>query len=587
MLLQDSKQHPIERFIRLIKPMLRELHIKDFAIIHDLRVQFDESLNILTGETGAGKSIVIGALGLLLGERADMDFIRTGQDSASVEGLFDCANFRSIFSCVEEAGIELNEDQLLLKRIISRSGRNKIYINGSLSTLAILKEIGNRLVDIHGQHQHQLLLHPENHIEVYDSFNKLSHIREKYKELYVKLQKCQTKLNALDKNEREHLQKKDLFEFQMKEIDDAHLTEAEENDLKKERIILQHAEKLCQASNHACDELYSSDNSIVERLNRVLEELSAVAEYDESVKKILDETKPSLFLLEEASTRLRDYSRQVEINPEKLTEVEDRLAEINELKRKYGNSIVEILANREKIEEEYNAIAHSDEIKEKLNKEISAIKKDLAGVAVILADKREKAVEKFEKMMEKELMELSMAGVRFKAKISYNKNEDSFIKYRSLPVSFSEKGIGALEFLISPNSGEEPRPLAKIASGGELSRIMLSLKNLLAAQDTVPIMIFDEVDSGIGGKIAETVGLKLKRISQNKQVFCITHLTQIASLKGAHYRIEKEVVKGRSVTIMRRLSNSERVDEIARMSGGESISRVTREHAKEMLSTHP
>lgn len=567
--------------------MLRELHIKDFAIIHDLRVQFDESLNILTGETGAGKSIVIGALGLLLGERADMDFIRTGQDTASVEGLFDCANFRNIFSCVEQAGIELNEDQLLLKRIISRSGRNKIYINGCLSTLAILKEIGNRLVDIHGQHQHQLLLHPENHIEVYDSFNKLSHIRDKYKELYVKLQKCQTKLNALDKNEREHLQKKDLFEFQMKEIDDAHLTETEENDLKKERIILQNAEKLCQASTHACDELYSSDNSIVERLNRVLEELSAVAEYDESVKKILDETKPSLFLLEEASIRLRDYSRQVEINPEKLSEIEDRLAEINELKRKYGNSIIEILANREKIEEEYNAIAHSDEIKEKLNKEISAIKKDLVGAAVILADKREKAVEKFEKIMEKELMELNMAGVRFKANFSYNKDEGSFIKYRGVPVSFSENGIGALEFLISPNPGEEPRPLAKIASGGELSRIMLSLKNLLAAQDTVPIMIFDEVDSGIGGKIAETVGLKLKRISQNKQVFCITHLTQIASLKGAHYRIEKEVVKGRSVTIIRRLSNSERVDEIARMSGGESISQVTREHAKEMLSTHP
>ncbi len=229
--------------------MLLELHIKDFAIIHDLQVQFDKSLNILTGETGAGKSIVIGALGLLLGERADMDFIRTGQDTASVEGLFDCENYRTIFSLLEQTGIEPNKDQLLLKRTISRSGRNKIYINGNLSTLAVLKEIGNRLVDIHGQHQHQLLLHSENHIEVYDSFNKLSPIREKYKELYVKLQKSQTELNALNKNERENLQKKDLFEFQMKEIDDACLTEAEEDDLKKERVILQNAEKLYQASN--------------------------------------------------------------------------------------------------------------------------------------------------------------------------------------------------------------------------------------------------------------------------------------------------------------------------------------------------
>ena len=567
--------------------MLRELHIKDFAIIHNLRVQFDENLNILTGETGAGKSIVIGALGLLLGERADMDFIRTGQETASVEGLFHCENYRDVLSSLEQAGIELCEDQLLLKRVVSRSGRNKIYINGSLSTLAMLKEIGNRLVDIHGQHQHQLLLHPENHIEVYDSFNKLSPIRDKYKEFYVKLQKCQTELNALHQNERENLQKKDLFEFQMKEIDDACLTEAEEDDLKKERVILHNADKLYQASNQSYEELYSADDSIIERLNRVLEELSSIADYDESIKKILKEVKPSLFLLEESSNALRDYSGQIVINPEKLSEIEDRLAEISELKRKYGNTLREILAYRKKIGKEYNAIAYSNETLEELNKEIAIMKKDLANAAVNLAENRENLVKKFETVMENELRQLSMDGVMFKVNFSYKKDENSFIKYCGMQVSFSENGIGTLEFLISPNPGEEPRPLAKIASGGELSRIMLSLKNLLAAQDTVPIMIFDEVDSGIGGKIAETVGLKLKRISQNKQVFCITHLTQIASLKGAHYRIEKETLKGRTVTTIRRLSESERVDEVARMSGGESITQVTREHAKEMLSAPP
>jgi DNA repair protein RecN (Recombination protein N) len=473
---------------------------------------------------------------------------------------------------------------LLLKRVVSRSGRNKIYINGSLSTLAMLKEIGNRLVDIHGQHQHQLLLHPENHIEVYDSFNKLSPIRDKYKEFYVKLQKCQTELNALHQNERENLQKKDLFEFQMKEIDDACLTEAEEDDLKKERVILHNADKLYQASNQSYEELYSADDSIIERLNRVLEELSSIADYDESIKKILKEVKPSLFLLEESSNALRDYSGQIVINPEKLSEIEDRLAEISELKRKYGNTLREILAYRKKIGKEYNAIAYSNETLKELNKEIAIMKKDLAKAAVNLAANRENLVKKFETVMENELRQLSMDGVMFKVNFSYKKDENSFIKYCGMQVSFSENGIGTLEFLISPNPGEEPRPLAKIASGGELSRIMLSLKNLLAAQDTVPIMIFDEVDSGIGGKIAETVGLKLKRISQNKQVFCITHLTQIASLKGAHYRIEKETLKGRTVTTIRRLSESERVDEVARMSGGESITQVTREHAKEMLS---
>ena len=567
--------------------MLRELHIKNFAIIHDLRVQFDEGLNILTGETGAGKSIIIGALGLLLGERADMDFIRTGQDTATVEGLFDCEKYnKGIFSILEHAGIELNEDQLLIKRIISSSGRNKIYINGNLSTLTVLKEIGNRLVDIHGQHQHQMLLHPENHFEVYDSFNKLSPMRDKYRRLYIKLQKCLTELNALHRNERENLQKKDLFEFQMKEIDNASLIETEEENLKRERVILQNADKLFKVSNQAYDELYSCDNSIIERLNRVLGELHAVVEYDESVKKILEETKSSLFLLEEASNGLRNYYRQIEINPEKLSEIEDRLAEINELKRKYGNNIKNILAYGKKIEEEYNTIEESSETLEKLNKEIFVIKKDLAESAVSLAEGRENVVNKFESMMEKELWQLNMEGVRFKVNFSYSIDKSSFIKFHSMKVSSSENGIGSLEFLISPNPGEEPRPLAKIISGGELSRIMLSLKNLLAGQETVPIMVFDEVDSGIGGKVAETVGLKLKKISQNKQVFCITHLTQIASLKGAHYRIEKEVLKGRTVTTIRRLSENERVDEIARMSGGESIAQITREHAREMLSAH-
>jgi len=353
--------------------------------------------------------------------------------------------------------------------------------------------------------------------------------------------------------------------------------------LRKDRGLLQKA-GVQYLFLPAYEELYSADDSIIERLNRVLEELSSIADYDESIKKILKEVKPSLFLLEESSNALRDYSGQIVINPEKLSEIEDRLAEISELKRKYGNTLREILAYRKKIGKEYNAIAYSNETLKELNKEIAIMKKDLAKAAVNLAANRENLVKKFETVMENELRQLSMDGVMFKVNFSYKKDENSFIKYCGMQVSFSENGIGTLEFLISPNPGEEPRPLAKIASGGELSRIMLSLKNLLAAQDTVPIMIFDEVDSGIGGKIAETVGLKLKRISQNKQVFCITHLTQIASLKGAHYRIEKETLKGRTVTTIRRLSESERVDEVARMSGGESISQVTREHAKEMLS---
>jgi DNA repair protein RecN (Recombination protein N) len=565
--------------------MLRELNIKDFAIIQDLRVQFDEGLNILTGETGSGKSIIIEALSLLLGDRADADFIRTGHDTASVEGMFDCENFKDNFKFLEQRGIEFDEDRIVVKRIISRSGRNKIYINSSLSNLSVLKKIGDRLVDIHGQHQHQTLLNPENHVFVYDSFNNLTSLRKKYKKLFVNLQVEKAKLNALKKNATENLQKRDLFEFQMKEIDNANLSEKEEDNLKKERVSLQNAGELLNITNNACEEIYSSDHSIIERLNIIFENLSSVASYDERVKKILEETKPSLFLLEEASSALRDYSRNIEINPEKLSEVEDRLSEINELKRKYGNAIHEIFLYREKIGKEHNSLTRNTDNAEALNKKIDLIKKDLAAIAVDLSDKREKALENFGNRVEKELSELNMEGVCFKAHLSYKKDDDSFIKRDGLPVSFSEIGLGSLEFMISPNTGEEPRPLAKIASGGELSRIMLSVKNILATQDTVPIMVFDEVDSGIGGKVAETVGLKLKKISKTKQVFCITHLSQIASLKGAHFRIEKGILKGRTQVKIRRLSEKERIDEIARMSGGDNISQITRKHAKELLDT--
>lgn len=564
--------------------MLRELYIKDFAIIHDLRVQFDKGLNILTGETGAGKSIIIEAISLLIGERADVDFIRTGKDTASVEGLFLCENYQSNFDYLEQRGIELDEDQLLVKRVISRSGRNKIYINGNLTTFAVLKKIGNSLVDIHGQHQHQTLLHSENHIEFFDSFLKIAPLREKYKKHYIKLQEKQTNLNALHKNAREHLQKKDLIEFQMQEIDNARLGETEEEDSKKERLMLQNADKLFQVTNNAHKEIYLSDDSIVERLNRVLDDLSSITDYDEQIKKILEETKPSLYMLEEASTALRDYSKQIEINPEKLSEIEDRLAEINELKRKYGNSIQEILNFREKIEDEYNNITSSNKTLENLNKEVVIIKKDLAELAISLTEKREKSIKNFVSSVEKELSQLNMNGVLFKVNLTYQKDENSFIKFRGVPVAFSEKGLGTLEFLISPNTGEAPRPLAKIASGGELSRIMLSLKSVFAGQDTVPIMVFDEVDSGIGGRVAETVGIKLKNISQNKQVFCITHLPQIACLKCAHYRIEKEILNGRTVVMVRRLSEKERVDEIARMAGGEKVTPITRKHARAMLN---
>ena len=563
--------------------MLKELRIKNYAIIDELSIDFKAGLNILTGETGAGKSIIIESLGLILGERASDESIRSGEDSASVEAVYDISRVKNIKEKLSESGIETENNELIIRRQISRSGKNRSYINDSAVNLSLLKDIGDMLVDIHGQHEHQTLLHPENHSIVLDLFGNTLPLREKCRENYSNLQNLQREVNELINKERERVQKIDLLNFQKEEIDKAELKIGEDDDLKNEKNLLQNAERLHRYATESYEALYSTEGSVIEKLNSVITNITEINKIDSSAGKILDDGKEALFEIEDVASRIRDYTGKIEFNPDRLSEIDDRLAEITALKRKYGTNIEDVLTYRKKIDEDLEILSKSQERMDGLSAEIEKLKKEMEDVSMELAKEREKAADRFESMIEKELKELKMEKVRFKVNFSYEEDDTSFIKYKGKSVKLFPEGIGKIEFFFSPNIGEDLKPLSKIASGGELSRVMLSIKNILTNKDSIPVLIFDEVDAGIGGGVAEIVGEKLKKVSKGRQVFCITHLPQIASRADSHFLIAKKTSNNRTITSIKELKGEERVEEIARMAGGKVITDTARKHAEEMI----
>src|SRR3990167_5074050 len=563
--------------------MLKELRIKNYAIIDELNIDFKAGLNILTGETGAGKSIIIESLGLILGERASDESIRSGEDSAAVEAVYDISKIKNIKEKLSESGIETENNELIIRRQISRSGKNRSYINNSAVNLSLLKDIGDMLVDIHGQHEHQTLLHPENHSIVLDLFGSTLPLREKCRENYSNLQNLQREVNELINKERERVQKIDLLNFQKEEIDKAELKIGEDDDLKNEKNLLQNAERLHRYATESYEALYSTEGSVVEKLNSVITNITEINKIDSSAGKILDDGKEALFEIEDIASRIRDYTGKIEFNPDRLSEIDDRLAEITALKRKYGTNIEDVLTYRKKIDEDLEILSKRQERMDGLSAEIEKLKKDLENIATGLASEREKSADRFESLIEKELKELKMEKVRFKVNFSYEEDDTSFINYKGKSVKLFPEGIGKIEFFFSPNIGEDLKPLSKIASGGELSRVMLSIKNILTNKDSIPVLIFDEVDAGIGGGVAEVVGEKLKKVSKGRQVFCITHLPQIASRADTHFQIAKKTSNGRTITSIKELKGEERVEEIARMAGGKVITDTVRRHAEEMI----
>ena len=562
--------------------MLKEIRIQNFAIIENLVVNFEKGLNILTGETGAGKSIIIDALNLLVGGRADTDSIRTGEGTALVEGFFQISD-AEILAMVQDIGIESDDGEVHIKRQISNSGKNRCFLNDSQITVATLAKLGGRLVDLHGQHDHQALLHPEIHVELLDLFGKSKSSLDKFAKEFTDYQGQVKKLKSLKTDEQERLQREEFLGFQIAEINAANLSEDEEEEIKAEKNKLRHAEKIRSGLQQSQTLLSEQSGSILENLRQILKELGPLVEVDKDLVAPFERSQSAFYELEEVEDALRSHDRNLEFNPSRLEEIEDRLAEITGLKRKYGNDVLEILKKRDQFAAELEQLAGNEENMKQLSADILSKEKIVSKLAIALAEKREGGAKSLKAGVEKELKELHMNGVRFGVKFSYPPDVDGFVEYRKEKLKPTSLGLGTLEFLFSPNPGEDLRPLAKIASGGELSRIMLALKSILNEQDTIPVMIFDEVDAGIGGRVAEKVGDKLKMVAETKQVFCITHLPQIAGMASSHYRVEKHVQGKRTRSGIRQLEFEERVEEVARMSSGEKITEASLKHARELI----
>ena len=566
--------------------MIKEIRIRNFAVIENLAVSFGKGLSVLTGETGAGKSIIIDAINLLLGGRADTDSIRSGETTAFVEAVFEITD-PVTRDLILEFGVEMDDSELLIKRQVSNTGKNRCLLNNSSVTVSTLAKIGDRLVDLHGQHDHQALLHPEIHIELLDMYGKCNDLRDEFSEIFSDYQTQSKIFNSMKIDEQELLQKQEFLSFQLKEIDKANLSKEEEEELKAARNKLKHAEQIREGLQKSQSLLTDEGGSIIENLGQVLKELESVQNIDSGLAEPVERSRSAFYELEEVVESLRSYGQSLEFNPTRLEEIEDRIAEINELKRKYGNEIVKILIRREEIAEELEQLASNEENMESLEDDLKKKELMLSKLGTQLAEKREAAAKSLSRSVEKELKELSMSNVLLSVRFDYPTDPEGFILFRKQKIKATSNGLGTLEFLFSPNQGEEMRPLAKIASGGELSRVMLALKSILNDQDTVPVMIFDEVDTGIGGSVAQKVGIKLQKVATTKQVFCITHLPQIAGMAFSHFRVEKEVKGKRTRSTIRQLKHKERVEELARMSSGDKITDASLKYAREMLRPAP
>jgi len=561
--------------------MLKELNIKNFAIIDQLRVEFTPGLNVLTGETGAGKSIVVDALNLALGERASADLIRTGCQEAVVEAAFELnqTGTQEIATLLAEQGIEVSSgEDLIVRRVLSSSGKNKVYINGSLANLTTLSALGTTLADIHGQHEHQSLLSLDRQMDMLDAFGELDGIREEFANAFSCLQGVRKKLAELEIGERDRAQREDMLRFQKNEIEAAMLKPAEDADLANEQSVLANSEKLAGLTAMVDETLFASDDSVLTNLQRAVNGLKEIAEIDARLAGAAQLCESGRAQLEEAAREISSHRESIEFDPKRLEQIGDRLDVIQKLKKKYGGTIEEILEFGVKAAAELERVERSSEEIERLKSEIQAVKFGLTEKAAELTQKRGSSAKNLEKKVEAELGHLGMKKTTFSVNITQEAGGDTLDGHK-----LELRGADRVEFLISPNPGEEPKPLAKIASGGELSRIMLALKTILMEGDEIPTLVFDEVDAGIGGAVAEEVGKKLKRIAAKHQVFCITHLAQIASLATSHYGVSKAVKKDRTSTEVRLLDAKERVDEIARMLGGKTITDATIKHASEMI----
>lgn len=567
--------------------MLRELHIKNFAIIESLNLSFSGGLNVLSGETGTGKSIIVGALTLVLGGRSSPEVIRSSEKSSTVEALFEVGPRSPIRKQLEKWEMAENED-LVVKRVISHTGKSKAFINGNLATLQMLNQLGRELISFSGQHEHQTLFQIDKHLDVLDDFGGFLSLKEQVARTYSEFLEVFQRRKDIEEREGKKEQMKELLRFQIKEIEDARLEKGEDERLGEEKKIMSNAQKLIEHAGVAYDAIYQCRDSALERLREAAASLKGVVAVDESTSPLYSSLETILYQAEDTAHSIKEYMQKISFDERRQEEIEERLDEINKLKKKYGGSLEEVCCFNEQAKEELARIESDEETLLALKKEQQDLEEKTIRLALELSKKREKAATLLGVKVEKELLTLGMKKITFKVKIEKEKAgpENKTPKGVSMGgFRITEKGVDLVEFLFSPNPGEDLRPLAKIASGGELSRIILALKRIGAQKRGVATLIFDEVDSGIGGATAEVVGVKLKEVSLKQQTLCITHLPQIASFADLHQSISKKVRNGRTSTVVKKLdSKKEREEEIARMLGGATITGKTREHAREMLA---
>jgi DNA repair protein RecN (Recombination protein N) len=564
--------------------MLLHLDIHNVALIDRVSIELGEGLNILTGETGAGKSIIIDSINSVLGGRVSKDLIRTGKDRALVEAVFQLDDGRLDY-LLGSLGLDPEEDgTVLLSREVTSSGKSTCRINGKLVTVSMLREIGEKLIDIHGQHDNQSLLKTENHLELLDSFDgdKISKLKANYVELLNEYRAIRNKLRELSGDMGERERRMDLLRFQIEEIKKSNLKPGEEEELKRQRKLLSNAEKIIGILSSTYDLLYggrAEGFSVTDAISSTLSGLGTISDLDERYSRIYEKIETLTYQLEDVVEEIRNERDRVDFSPELLEETDERLDLIFRLKRKYGNSIEDINAYCKKCEVELQELIDSTEISEKLQSRLYTLEKELYDAALKLNASRNNAAKVLESQIGKELAELEMKNAQFKVSIEFNDEKDANGQRR-----YTTSGLDKVEFLFSANAGEPLKPLSKIASGGEMARVMLAIKTILADVDRIPTLIFDEIDSGISGKAANKVGEKLSYISGKHQVICVTHLTQIACMADNHFLIEKTSKEGNTYTMVKKITGTQRRDEIARLLGGISISPITIQHAEEMLN---
>lgn len=565
--------------------MLAELQISNFAIIDNLSVFFGPGLTVITGETGAGKSILVNAINLLLGSRGSADLIRSGSQEATVTALFDLAGKDDSPKKLEILN-KIGSLEVLVKRTLSTSGRNRVFINEQLTTVGLLTELCRGLVSISGQHEHQLFLEPEAHLETIDRFGGLEKQVRAYAQTFAELKKMLTELRQLRRQAQGRKEKEELRFFQLEEINKARVKVDEEFQLEEERERLRHVESLKEGAATAHQVLYSDSGAVLEAVSECEKILADLGGLDPTLKPLAETLEGLRHQVEDISFSLRDYSQQIQADPARLEWVEERLHTLKRLMQKYGGSTRAVIDHADQLRQELET-TESDEVEigEK-EKALEEIRKKALKEALELSKSRRKTASRLARAVEKTSSSLDMPNCRFEVQFDLEERLVAKSGAEAIGVGeylLDEKGLDRVAFFFSANPGEEVRPMAKIASGGELSRIVLVLKELLARKTSQETLIFDEVDSGIGGRTADRVGRSLNNLAQLHQVVCITHLPQIACYGDQHYLVRKSTHKGRTLTAMEELTGQERLEEIARMLGGEKISAKTRAHAKEML----